>query len=200
MGLRDGGRGHYTLGVGEMKNGHPARCVVWVDGPGGVPSALERVLVSRGMEPVRVGSGHGALAELCVAERAGSRSALILCGVGEADRVLGAVERFAPSAVVWVFEAGANPPLRALVVQAVKKEEKAEPARGAAERTNGAAGASGVETDPLMRLVRENGLKNDRPAADPVRRERAVSARDILDDAELEMLLAGERPMEEHPR
>ncbi len=51
-----------------------------------------------------------------------------------------------------------------------------------------------------MRLVRENGLKPDRGPADPTRRERAVSARDILDDAELEMLLAGERPMEERPR
>jgi hypothetical protein len=51
-----------------------------------------------------------------------------------------------------------------------------------------------------MRLVRENGLKNGVPAADRVVRERAVSARDILDDAELEMLLAGERPMEEHRR
>lgn len=197
MGLRGGGRGHYTLGVGEKKNGHPARCVVWAAGPGGVPSALEGVLVKRGLTPVGVRSGYGALAELCLAERAGVRSALILCGVGEADRVLAAVERFAPSAVVWVFEAGANPPLRAIVV---KKEEKAVPAKAAAPRTNGAAGASRGETDPLMRLVRENGLKNGRPPADRVVRERAVSARDILDDAELEMLLAGERPMEEHPR
>jgi hypothetical protein len=182
--------------VGELKNGHPARCVVWVDGPGGVPSALEAVLVKRGLTPVRVGSGHGALAELCMAERAGVRSALILCGVGEADRVLAGVERFAPSAVVWVFDAGANPPLRALVV---KKEEKVGPAKSP-ERTNGAARAPRAETDPLMRLVRENGLKNGVPTADRVVRERAVSARDILDDAELEMLLAGERPMEEHRR
>lgn len=168
-----------------------------------MPSALEAVLVKRGLTPVRVGSGHGALAELCMAERAGVRSALILCGVGEADRVLAGVERFAPSAVVWVFDAGANPPLRALVV---RKEEKVGPAKSP-ERTNGTAGspvggsgASRGNTDPLMRLVRENGLKNGVPAADRVVRERAVSARDILDDAELEMLLAGERPMEEHRR
>lgn len=197
MGLGGRVRGHYTVGVGEMKNGHPARCVVWVDGPGGVPSALEAVLVKRGLTPVRVGSGHGALAELCLAERAGVRSALILCGVGEADRVLAGVERFAPSAVVWVFEAGANPPLRALVV---RKEEKVERPKVSVPGETGAAMGTRNGVDPLMRLVRENGLKMDRPAADPIRRERAVSARDILDDAELEMLLAGERPMEEHRR
>lgn len=196
-GLRRRVRGHYTVSVGEKKNGHPARCVVWVDGPGGVPSALERVLVSRGLQPVQVRSGHGALAELCLTERAGVRSALILCGVGEADRVLAGVERFAPSAVVWVFEAGANPPLRAVVG---RKKEKVEPAKAATQRENAASEVNRNGVDPLMRLVRENGLKSGRPAADPVMRERAVSARDILDDAELEMLLAGERPMEEHRR
>ncbi len=113
------------MGVGEMKNGHPARCVVWVGGPGGMPSALERVMVSRGLAPTVVGSGHAALAELCLAQRAGVRSALILCGVGDADRVLTGVERFTPRAVVWVYEEGANPPLRPVVVQ--KAEASPEP-------------------------------------------------------------------------
>ncbi len=188
------------MGVGELKNGHPARCVVWVGQPGAdaVPSALERVLLSRGLVPVAVGSGHAALAELCVAQRAGLRSALILCGVGDADRVLTGVERFTPLAVVWVYEEGANPPLRPVVVQRAEASPKAgEPAKIAPGRP---AYAPLNRAEPLMRLVRENGLKPDRPLVDSNRRERAISARDILDDAELEMLLAGERPMEEHPR
>ncbi len=216
MGLRGGARGHYTGGVGEIRNGQPARCVVWTVGSGPVPPVLERVLVRRGLTPVAVGSGYAALAELCLAERAGVRSVLILCGTGEVQRVLGAVERFAPSSVVWVFEPGANPPLRALVE---KRDERRPAVSGQAPGADSGVGSAGAPAagredtppgrgpgapgktmDPLMRLVRENGVKSPPRAADRVPREAAVSARDILDDAELEMLLAGERPMEERPR
>lgn len=196
MGHRGRGRGHYTVGVGEVKQGHPARCVVWVGGPGGVASALEAVLVRRGLSPLVVRSGHLALAELCVAQGAGERAALILCGVEGSERVLAAVERFAPLAVVWVYDEGANPPLRPVVEK--KKTVPAEAPSVPARDVPAASARKGV--DPLLRIVRENGLKPDRGPADAPERARAVSARDILDDAELEMLLAGERPREDGPR
>lgn len=161
-----------------------------------MPPVLEAVLVRRGLAPLGVGSGHAALAELCVAQRAGERAALILCGVEGSERVLAAAERFAPRSVVWVYDEGANPPLHPVVERkkTVPVESPSVPARDvpAVPPRNG--------VDPLLRIVRENGLKPDRGPADAPERARAVSARDILDDAELEMLLAGERPREDGPR
>ena len=159
-------------------------------------SALEAVLVRRGLSPLVVRSGHAALAELCVAQGAGERAALILCGVEGSERVLAAVERFAPRSVVWVYDEGANPPLRPVVEK--KKTVPAEAPSVPARDVPAASTRNGVE--PLLRIVRENGLKPDKGPVDAPERARAVSARDILDDAELEMLLAGERPREDGPR
>lgn len=50
------------------------------------------------------------------------------------------------------------------------------------------------------RVTPNPGLKPVAPAADPTVRGLPISARDILEDAELEMLLAGEKGMEETPR
>lgn len=186
-------------------------CVVWTEASGVVASALTRVLRARGMEPVAAGSAHAALAELCLAQRAGVRSALIVSGVREVARVVSAVERFAPGAVVWIYEEGANPPLRPLVLSHRGSEASAAApgGGGASDRPAKAPAPKAVEdpkrNDPLMRLVRENGLKRADSAADSsgqesIGRAPSVSSRDILNDAELEMLLSGEKAMEDRTR
>lgn len=191
--------------------------MVWTEPGGAIPPDLARVLDKRGLPPVHAGSPHAALAELCLAERAGVRVALIVCDVPDPARLLAAAERFAPAAVVWNFQPGANPPLRPFVLPADRpRPERASPQNGvpaepgptpakAAESPARPAEsppdrAPGREGAPAIRLVRENGLKPDSPQADAIRKERPVSARDILDDAELEMLLAGERAMEDDAR
>ena len=188
--------------------------MVWTEPGGAIPPELSRVLAARGLPPAHADSPHAALSELCLAERAGVRVALIVSDVSDTARLIAAAERFAPSAVVWIFQPGANPPLRPFVLpdepdrparapaapsRAAGKprpgvEPKPQPAESPADRTprNGST--------PPIRLVRENGLKPDSPQADAIRKDRPVSARDILDDAELEMLLAGERAMEDDPR
>lgn len=174
------------MAVGE-KSRHPARCVVWTAAGRPVPPSLAGALGARGVSIVHAGNAHTAMAELCLAQRAGERAGLILCGPVDAGRVLDAAERFAPRAVVWVYEEGANPPLRPLVQRARPEPEPAPqaPAPGPVAGRNGAG---------VLRLVREAGLKASNGRADA---SEAVTARDVLDDAELEMLLAGERAMED---
>lgn len=196
----------YTPSVGEQ-NGHPARCVVWTPAGTSVPTDLAGVLERRGLQPVHAPSPHLALAEICRSERAKVRSALILVGIEDPARVLAAVERFAPSAVVWLFAPGANPPLRPVVsslrpqISAKARDQQspvpAETLEAALTPRNGAVQTNGAKPD--------NGLKLVTPPADPIRQgppvvSRTVSARDILDDAELEMLLAGEKAMEDRSR
>lgn len=197
--------------------------MVWTDPGGAIAPKLVEVLSARGLPPVHANSTHAALAELCLAERAGVRAALILSTPADASRLLAAVERFAPSAVVWTFQSGANPPLRPFVLR--PKAAGPAPARTApvappeppAEAqpivadvkpmprpaTNGHA-ANGHPVGPVpvepIRLVRENGLSPDTPAPEPARKNRPVSSRDVLNDAELEMLLAGERATEDDRR
>lgn len=196
----------YTPLVGEQ-NGHPARCVVWTSAGTTVPTDLADVLERRGLHPVHAPSPHLALAEICRSERAKVRSALILVGIEDPARVLAAVERFAPSAVVWLFAPGANPPLRPVVSSLrpeipAKARDQVAPAHAenleaALTPRNGAVHSNGAKPD--------NGLKLASPPVDAIRQgppvvSRTVSARDILNDAELEMLLAGEKAMEDRSR
>lgn len=204
-------------------NGRVARCVVWSPPGEGTPAALSRVLEKRGLGLVPTDSPCRALAELCLAERGGDRVALIVTGDLEAGRMRQAVERFAPKAVVWVFQPCANPPLRPIVVERktratttvaeVRAAILADRAENGVARRPGAEVAAKPAGKPAMQIGRD--VPEDRPApelklapgidapgAEPPRATptKKVSARDVLDDAELEMLLAGERGTGDHGR
>lgn len=185
--------------MGHPKS-HPAHCVVWTEPSADLPDALARVLRVRGLDPVHTRSPHQALAELCLAEHTGRRAVLILSDAPDPERVLAAAERFAPGAVVWIYQPGANPPLRPIVQMAEPPPPSGpQPPPDRAETRNGWHEEPKAPPEP-MRPVRETTLKPVPAPADPIRTDRPLSARDILDDDELEMLLAGEKAMEDDPR
>lgn len=218
----------YTQPVAPTKISHPARCVVWTDASARIAPSLARVLSSRGLEPTHAASAHTALAELCLDQRAGRRPVLILDGVHDPARLLAGVERFAPDAVVWIFEPGANPPLRPVVLPNARQAKPVERSKVEIKPTQKptpkpaapAAVCNGTHTPaqapPPLRLARDPGptvtahdpAPETRPAPPPTppappppaARREPISARDVLDDAELEMLLAGERAMEDKRR
>ncbi|MEM9372596.1 MAG: hypothetical protein AAGA55_03050 [Planctomycetota bacterium] len=207
-------------------------CVVWTQPGAGMPAKLMRVLRARGLEPVALDSGYVVLARLCLAERSepgelavGPRSLLIKADAPEPGRVLSAMERFAPSARVWIYEPGSNPPLRShvlspMVVDADKSgrtvphqphgPDEPVPSAGTtapvsppAERPCAVGPASVAE----LKLTAPERSESQRPPAGHGRdagsesgRAQTVTSRDVLDDEELEMLLAGERGREESRR
>lgn len=160
------------------------------------------MLRKRGVEPTHTTGPHAALAELCLAQRAGLKSALVLSGVEGADRLLSAAERFAPDAVVWIYDPGANPPLRPFVgsqgvhAPTVLPATVNQPVQGDRPPRPSA---------PELKLARPSSDHADSApvsgsGVSPAPRPRPVSAMDVLDDAELAMLLAGERGSENRPR
>lgn len=224
--------GPYHWVVEQRAKTNPSRdlaCVVWTAPGAAVPADLGRVLRARGLSPKHAESGFTAFAEVCVAERSGDadergvRSLLILAGVEDEHRVLAGLERFAPSARVWVFEPGANPPLRANVVSPVSvragKPDQTHPELTGEDleavtrrpRVAGSVDASAQERPATVAELKLTPTPEPTPEPQPepapkhARRDVTqepkpngrpappVSARDVLDDAELEMLLSGER-------
>lgn len=120
-------------------------------------------------------SRHEALSIACVAHRKHRALVVVLDRAPEIiqrDRALEAIERFAPGALIWVYDESANPPLRAFVEQP-KPEPKArvhqEPAPSPRPKPRRTA-------PPGLRLT---GSDRDEP----------VSSADILDQDELDALL-----------
>lgn len=87
------------------------------------------------------------------------------------SRVLESLERFAPSALVWIYQEGANPPLRGLV----QKETKAESKSGIQDQPDSTQLA---ESRPPLRLAGTNET-----CKQPLR------ASDVLEQDELSALL-----------
>ncbi len=192
--------------VGDNKP-QPA-CVVWTPPDAPLPDALVRVLSKRGLAPDHARSAYEALAALVAAQRAGSRSAVVLAGVQDTARLLAAAERFAPDAIVWIFDEAANPPLFPLVSKKTRAQDKppAAPDEPRVEDTPATITepkpAPPSRSPPGRVVTRPTELKIAPQPADPSNgaaqvigrenRPQTISARDVLEDAELEALLAGE--------
>ncbi len=132
--------------------------------------ALIGALSKRDFRVQTTDSRHEALAIAAVAHR--KHEALVLVmdrapEIARRDRTLEAIERFAPGALLWVYDESANPPLRAFV------EHQTKPAPR----------APSVQTPPPRRGappgLRLTGSDRDEP----------VSSADILDQDELDALL-----------
>ncbi len=158
------------------KNSEHRRCVIWHRAGAKAPAALVRALSSRGLRVETSGSAHEVLAIGCAQQqRADGGVIVVLDGGGseldEQSRVLGAMERFCPLARVWVYEEGANPPLRGFVDM---DKDVAEPKAAAEVQQR-------VETQkserPSLRISGRNGSGS------------ALKASDVLDKDELAALL-----------
>ena len=148
----------------------------------GAPGALVDALISRQLRVETSGWGHEVLAMGCVEQQRGGAGLIVVidgCGgeLAEQSRVLEAMERFCPSALVWVYEDGANPPLRGFV-------EKSKAASVAVQEPAAKLSVENArpETRPTLRLsgTGENGTNGS---------GQVMNASDVLDGDELSALL-----------
>lgn len=166
-------------------------CIVWHPGDRPPTPALLRALRNKGMTLIDADDPHTAFASVRVAARVARRAILVLDtreALHDCDRVLGALERFAPAVICWAYVPGANPPLVPLVQP--KKGISPPPPRTA-----------GVSAAPLRLVGRPQNSES--PESDDLRPEpvkptgvprpiQPLNARDVLDPDELDALLASE--------
>lgn len=115
------------------------RCIAACAPGASLPTELGGLLADRGVELEHATSPLDALASF-VASDSGRGRILLIVEPGRAawgDRLARAVERYAPHAIVWAWEAGSKPALRPFV-------REGAPARPAAPEDRGS---------PLLRLV-----------------------------------------------
>ncbi|MEQ9207807.1 MAG: hypothetical protein RLN78_10605 [Phycisphaerales bacterium] len=156
----------------------------------GAPGALVDALISRQLRVETSGSGHEVLAMGCVEQqRGGAGLIVVLDGRGgelaEQSRVLEAMERFCPSALVWVYEVGANPPLRGFVEKSMAAGVAVqEPAHKSAHKSGHkqVQKASAETARPRLRLSGTGGLGTNGSG-------QVMNASDVLDGDELSALL-----------
>jgi len=166
-------------------------CIVWH--PLSTPPAqdLLRALTNKGMTLIDADSAHTAFAAVNHASRSARRTILVLDTretLHDVDRVISALERFAPQALCWAHIPGANPPLVPLVQREASKPKK----------------STQVETElppAPLRLVGQPEAPETEPAppspTPAPTRAAPISSRDVLDADELDALLSnemGDRP------
>lgn len=196
----------YTLGMGQDRDSVNAphttartarRCVVWHRGSA-IGRPLRNALESRGIVVETSRSGHEVLAMGCAAQQrienhtdGGGRGLIVVLDGGGADlmdqdRVLEAMERFSPSVLVWVYEEGANPPMRGLVGKGGRVgASSARPTLGSAVVASPSVKVAdrSIERPALRMAGRLNGQKKGKSNG------HGLSASDVLDGDELAALL-----------
>ncbi len=176
------------------QSGGEVRCVVLA--PEGVPSALSASLARRGVAASEVRDPFQAMADVLRASR--EESGIVTLLVVEPERVhrsaelMRAVERFAPEVNRWRYDADSEPKLRGYVLD-----------RGEVTTTNGMDPTGGrmgfggrVDTPPLrlagadLSPAGASEIAETLPDEEGAEEEAARSARELLTDEELEMLLS----------
>ena len=146
--------------------------MVWRPLGSEVSPTLIGALAKRDLRVQTTDSRHEALAISCVAHRRHAPLVVVLDrspDIAQRDRTLEAMERFAPGALIWVYDESANPPLRAFVEQRQTKPapRSANPPAAPTPKRVG---------PPKLKL---SGSERDEP----------VTSADILDQDELDALL-----------
>lgn len=170
-------------------------CIVWhpVDRP--PASALLRALRNKGMTLIDADNPHTAFASVRAAARVARRTILVLDTgetLSDTERVLSALERFAPGVICWAHTPGANPPLVPLVQ--TRTGIRPTPPRSAGRPSaplrlvGRSATADSTAPGPEQQRSEPDPVKPS-PAANPT---QPLNARDVLDADELDALLAGE--------
>ncbi|MEQ8770803.1 MAG: hypothetical protein RIB60_09885 [Phycisphaerales bacterium] len=158
-------------------------CVV-VSSLGKTPdAALLGALDRHGLQARPVSSAHGAMAELCRPANRGSKRVLLIADEGAraaAERVLRAAKRYAPETACWMYEPGANPPLRAHV-EAGAAAAEASPEEHPVRSERAPTGS------PMLRLI---AADEPMPATNGLGEDEEPTAERVLSTDELTMLLA----------
>lgn len=155
-------------------------CVV-VSSPGCSPDAsLLKALDRHGLQARAVSSAHGAMAELCRPVHPKPKRVVLIADDGArvaAARVMQASKRFAPGTACWIYQPGANPPLRSHV-----EGEASEPAFDPTPPERTPTGS------PMLRLI---AADEPMPAAsNGLGEDEVPTAERLLSTDELTMLLA----------
>jgi len=168
-------------------------CILW-HAPG---AEFNRVLIQamkkRGFAVTCVSSQHAVIAAACSLAKSAKRVVLVLDSRDElvgVDRVLDALERFSPTTICWEHQPQANPPM-VPVVRTVIEQSKPEPDPQQAEQIV----RSTRDTKPVdLRLVPEPVSQdaNKPKALKPTGSGGTLRSSDVLNDDELNALLAGE--------
>ncbi len=151
---------------------------------------LVRALSKRNLQVVACDDPHESFARICNDARAGNRSILVFSGDqarGYSEQIVGAMERFAPSAVCWNHLPGANPPIQPLVGPlggAIEAAMKPEPKPERIPEQKPEASGESVSAPKLRLTASPQGAPKQAP----------MSAKDVLDADELDALLASEVP------
>jgi len=144
----------------------------------------------RGFQVAPVSSQHLAFAGLCRYSKSSNRVVLVVENRSElvgVERLMDALERFAPSVICWEHQSDANPPMSPLVRTG---ETSGVPSHDLVDCSNEQVSTeSSVNVEePNLRLVREEPKQ---PIAQ-VSQSQPISSRDVLDADELDALLASE--------
>ncbi len=167
-----------------------------VSSPGTPPdTALLGALDRHGLRAHTVCSAHAAMAELCRPAHRGAKRVLLIADEGAratAERVLQSAKRYAPETACWIYQHGANPPLRAHVTETATPattpvpEPDAAPTR--AERT--------PTGSPMLRLI---AADEPMPASNGLGDEEETTAERLLSADEMSMLMAEDEPKGRKP-
>lgn len=186
--MPEGTRDERGPGAGAPPDAPRARCVVLH--PEGRPprEGLLAALGRHGLDVVVSSSPHLAFAEVCRAGVRGQAVRRVLL-LTEPERMVGtdrlalALERYCPGAVCWVYQPGANPPVRGYVLKGAVGgvvSPSPEPVRLAVEPSKPAPARRAGS--PMLRLI-------EAPDGPPAASEESEPSR-ILTGEELTMLLA----------
>ena len=164
-------------------------CILW-HAPGAQSSGLLiQAMTKRGFAVTCVSSQHAVVAAACSLAKSAKRVVLVLDGRDElvgVDRVLDALERFSPTTICWEHQPEANPPMVPVVRTVVEEPMPKQPE----QIIHSTRDAKPID----LRLVPEpESLDANTPKAlKPIRSGGTLRSSDVLNDDELNALLAGE--------
>ena len=154
-------------------------------------SGLVRALGRRDMQVVACDDAHESFARVCNDAKTGRSCILVLDGEeprSMGDRLMDAMERFAPAGVCWEHAPGANPPIRPVVGTLGGAIDRAIEPAPAPEPVEPAPFIEPAGPSPALRLA---PAPEQSPKPSP---GGHVSAKDVLNADELDALLASELP------
>ncbi len=178
-------------------------CILWHDADETPADPLVKVLCKRGFAVMPTASIHTVFAVACRYAKSAKRVVIVFddrSALIGADRLLDALERFAPSVICWEHRHDANPPMVPVVpvvpilprvrqTPVPSSSSESEPTN-LAERT-----VIGTQAKAKLRLVGDDESDSSKSAVSlPKASDQKVpiNARDVLDADELDALLAGE--------